>query len=56
MKALILILAATSLLGCTLHVCGNNETAQQVGNGEIGEQQQNEDKATADVKVPVKPK
>lgn len=51
------ILAIMILLsGCTMHVCGNSEIAHAVGESTIGEQQQNEDKATADVKadVPIK--
>lgn len=44
------------LNGCTLHVCGNSEIAHAVGESTVGEQQQNEDKATADIKadVPIK--
>lgn len=55
MRYLILSLAIL-VSGCTMHVCGNSEIAHAVGKSEIGEQQQNEDKATADVKadVPVK--
>lgn len=56
MKSLFALLILLST-GCTLHVCGNSEIAHAVGESSIGEQQQNEDKATADVKadVPIKP-
>lgn len=51
---IITITLIMALSGCTLHVCGNSETAHLVGDGTIGEQQQNEDsaEAKADVKVP----
>lgn len=55
MKLLFALMLLT-MTGCTMHVCGNSEIAHAVGKSTIGEQQQNEDKATADVKaeVPVK--
>lgn len=52
----IVFLLVLLLSGCTVHVCGSSEIAHQVGDGSIGESQQQKDSASADIKadVPVK--